>query len=86
MFLCKADNHIFFFILLFDQCSNRMDQSKMEEYVVGLQLMDDYQFDEERKQLLHLIDGDCFYKSLSWPNMERKIFFEKPLTDRNSTV
>ena len=23
MFLCKADNHIFFFILLLDQCSNR---------------------------------------------------------------
>ena len=39
---------------------------------------------EEWKEIFKLLDGDVFYDMRRWPNDVEKIFWQKPMSDRNT--
>ena len=39
---------------------------------------------EKRKELFHIINGDCFYPLRTWPESIQTMFWKKPLQDKET--
>lgn len=61
-----------------------MEREQLIHYAENCFSFNRQQFIRERRQLLHLIDGELFYSLHLWPQSYKIMFWQKPLSDNNA--
>ena len=63
-----------------------MEETEMVQYVIKIKSMNTGDYINERKHILRLLNGDIFFPINSWPNNVKKVFFNKPHSDKDTMI